>query len=384
MSCLPFFSFSAALSSAVRHVEGSTTPGSDARPPENIFDDARITGASEDLYDKLSRVSVSHRRVDSFEWAMTQSAPNTPQTSDEPSHKPFSPPPKRMTTSAPLPVPGELWSTGPKSGKPQRGYFDWWSSPSLSNGTGYARIPNTAEDMDKDGSYAYIFPRQSIQCVSKECTEAERRSRSPSTYGQRNQLRPSQELNALGIIFPDTPPPNPPTSKALNTAGLHRAHPASASTSSSRQSKRVAFSPVIDEVTLESFFDRNEPPSKHWGSYLPSSFLVAQPSLPRTTSLPAPRGKTALRPILRRSTSFMSQSTRNSEMVHLSAKEDRNVSVVDSSLPAQRPSVSHSPVVGYANRGTNEADQAYASLLQSTQKPLRRTCDSLPSNSLSV
>ncbi|KAF3032236.1 hypothetical protein E8E11_002528 [Didymella keratinophila] len=344
----------------------------------------QVTQTSDDLYDKLSQVSVSHRRLNSFEWVMTQSAPNTPPTSGETSHKSFSPPPQRPAASAPLPVPGELWSTGPrrKIGKPQRGYFDWWSSPSLSNGTGYAMIPNSEEHEEENVSYARrSITTPSIPYVSEGRRDAERSFRASSTCGIRGGLRLCHELNALGIVLPDTPPPSPPpTLEASNTAELHLAHQTPSSTSPSRPPKRVTFSPIVDEVTLESFSDFNEQHPTHWGSYLPSSFLVARPSLPRTTSMPATQAKTATRPILRRSTSFMSQITRNTEMTYLSAKGDESTPVVVSSIPAPRPSVSHSPVTGHASRGTNEADKAFASLLRATHKPSPRRYGSLLSN----
>lgn len=380
MSCLPLFSFSPSLTSALKPGEDSSNSRSNAQCPATPSMTSRVTHASEDLYDKLSQVSVSHRRVDSFEWIMNQSAPNTPPASHETSFEPFSPPPQRLATSAPLPVPGELWSTGPQRNfrKPQRGYFNWWSSPSLKNGTGYTMIPDEEEHEDR-----HAFPRRkSIAGPSRSHTVEARTStwscaRASSTCGDRNQLESSQKLNALGIVLPDTPPPSPPDSKVSSTAESFLAYQILSGTSSPRRPKRVTFSPVIDEVTLGAFPDFKEQRSAPWGSYLPSSFLVAQPSLPRTCSMPVTQAKTAIRPILRRSTSSDPQFSRNTEMAHILSKKEEPTPVVISSLPAQRPAVSHSPVVGHASRDTDEADKAFALLLRATHKPVRRRCDSL-------
>lgn len=386
MSCLPLFSFSPSFPSALRSAESSTISRSNKQCLSTLSMTPRFTQTIEPLYDKLSKVSVSHRRLDSFEWVMTRSAPNTPPTSGETNVEPLSPPPQRLATSAPLPVPSELWSTGPqrKIGKPQRGYFDWWSSRSFSNGTGYATIPK-----DEEYEEATIFrgrrstTKPSIPYEFGGRSDVGRRVRASSTTEFRGRLHPSHELNALGIVLPDTPPPSPPTLEAPNTAELHLAHESTSSTSPSRPPKRVTFSPIVDEVTLESFSDFKEQRQMHWGSYLPSSFLVAQPPLPRTTSRPATQAKTATRPILRRSTSFTSQVTRNLEMTHLSAKRNESMLVVVLPIPAQRPSVSNSPVIGHSSRDTIEADKAFASLLRATHNPSRRRCDSLLSNTAS-
>jgi hypothetical protein len=386
MSCLPLFSFSPSIPSVLRPAEGSTVPNPHAQCLATPPITPRVTSASEDLYDKLSQVSVSHRRVDSFEWVMTQSAPNTPSTPDGTSFRPFSPPPQRLTSSAPLPVPGELWSTGPqrKIGKPQRGYFDWWSSPSFSNSTGYAMIPTDEACEEQNASHARrSITGPSTPHVSEEGTDAGPCSRASSTDADRDQLQPSQGLNALGIVLHDTPPPSPSTLKALNTANPYIARQTPSSASSSRLPKRVTFSPIIDEVALSPFSEFKEQRPTHWGSYLPSSFLVARPPLPRTASMPAARTMTATRPILRRAGSSEPRFTRSTEMAKLSSNETERTPVVVPSIPTQRPSVSHSPVVGHANRNTNEADKAFASLLRGTHKPSRRRRDSLLSNASS-
>ena len=386
MSCLPLFSFGPSFPSALRSAESSLISRSNAQCLSMPSMTPQVTQTSEALYDKLSKVSVSHRRLDSFEWVMTRSAPNTPPTSGETNDKPFSPPPQRLATSAPLPVPGELWSTGPQRniGKPQRGYLDWWSSPSLSNGTGYAMIPKDEEfEEDSISCARRSTTKPSIPYVFEGRSDAGRRVRVSSTSGVRARLRPSHELNALGIVLPDIPPPSPPRLEASTTAELPLAHQTTSSTSPSRPPKRVTFSPIVDEVTLESFSDFKEQRPTHWGSYLPSSFLVAQPPLPRTTSTPATQAKAAIRPILRRSTSPTSHVTRNTAMTHLSAKRNESTPVVVSSIPAQRPSVSNSPVIGHASRDTNEEDKAFALLLRATHEPSRRRGDPVVSNTAS-
>lgn len=341
---------------------------------------------TESLYDKLAQVSVSHRRVDSFEWVMTQSAPNTPPTSDGTSFKPYSPPPERLVSSASLPVPNEHWSTGSasKRGKQQRGYFDWWSSPSLGNGNGYAMIPGDEEHNERCAStLRQSIAGPSISHLTQARTKEPGTSTTLSSSENDDRLQPSQELNALGIVFPDTPPPSPPTSKVLKTPQSYVAHIASPRTPAPRLPKRVTFSPVIDAVTLESFPDYNEQHSSPWGSYLPSSFLVARPALHRTSSLPVTKATTVIRPILRRSTPSEVQPTRTTEMVRLSPRTDsKDTTTVNSPLPAQRLLLAkaHGTEHKDLGRASSEADKAFVSLLQEPHKASWRRCDSLLSN----
>jgi hypothetical protein len=149
--------------------------------------------------------------------------------------------------------------------------------------------------------------------------------------------------------------------------------------------KRVSFSPVIDEVILESPTEaessKYETPS--WGSYLPSSFLVARPPLPRTTSLPAIRERHVIRPILRHSISSDSHSAprlsldftavNSTEMTQVSQKENSDSpshSIGEpSSMPTQRISTSESQAHGrrHTEEDPEAVDRAFVELLEATQ-----------------
>ncbi|KAF1931111.1 uncharacterized protein M421DRAFT_90207 [Didymella exigua CBS 183.55] len=367
MSCLPLFSFGPSKSSAYKPSDRSK-PDAQCLPSRPMMPET--AHLNEGVYDKLAQVSVSHRRLDSFEWVLTQSAPNTPPTSDSTSSKAFSPPPGRFITSAPLPVPDELWSYSQhaKGGKQQQGYFDWWPSPSLVNCNGYAMIPDDEEHYDR---YA-LAARQSNTDSSRSraigvrtCKES--RSHAAPALGGNDRLRPSQNLSALGIVLPDSPPPNPPMPKVSKTSEPHVAPGTSSRASPSRLPKRVTFSPVIDELTLASFSDLNEQSSSSWGSYLPSSFLVARAPLSRTTSLPPKQANIIVRPILRRSTSSDAQPTRITEMVQLPPSAGcKNKGNVTSPMPAQRLSVSQSPIIGNPRRDSSDKEKVFVSLLHAS------------------
>lgn len=378
MSCLPLFSFSPSIAAAFRPLDDLSVSKSDEQCPSAPSIASKTINTPNSLYDKLSPVSVSHRRVDSFEWVITQSAPNTPPMLDGTGFRPYSPQPERLVSSAPLPVPNEHWSTRPKPmrGQQQRRYLDWWYSPSWSNGNGYALIPEVEEHDDRHDS---ILSSSSAGSPKSHTTKAETSTGSRSrpraaTLCPRDhdELRPSQELNALGIVLPDTPPPSPPTSKFFDTPQPYVGRKNDPRTTNRRLPKRVTFSPVIDEVILESCSDINEQQPSPWGSYLPSSFLVARPPLPRTASLPVIKAKTCVRPILRRSSNSETQPTRTTEMIHLSpSTEFRFTTTVDSPLPVQRLSVSQLTVSGVPGGDLGDAERAMASLLQATHKPSR-------------
>lgn len=403
MSCLPSISLGTSISSVLRYCEASTVPamdehqehGSVVAPPSPIGFDSP--------YDKLSRVSVSHRRVDSFEWVM-RSAPNTPPSLGASGHDSFSPPPARQIGSAPLPVPNEDWSGAPisheKKGRPR--IFRFWSSPSLDNKQGYTRLP-TGENWSQQTTEA---PNEAIQDPSsyfpRALSSQERKtfaSASPPVK-ESTQLRPSEELNALGIILPPTPPLSPPTSTSLKASSSFPSPIVASRASAPRLPKRVAFSPIIDEVILESDSDFKSP-EQHispWGSYLPSSFLVARPPLPRSTSLPVAKGKTTVRPILRPSTSSdnhpscdprQEQPTeRSTEMMHLSPQLSGKTTPHDIAKPSPMPTQRLSAAALRAHEhgrveGSEELDRAFVLLLESTHKPLRRRCDSMLSTTSS-
>lgn len=212
---------------------------------------------------------------------------------------------------------------------------------------------------------------------------------SPSTGN--SQLLPSQELNALGIIFPPTPPSTPPTT-STSEASPPSSPPMNSLQTTPRLPKRLTFSPIIDKVELESFpdFDYQRQPPPSWGSYLPSSFLVARPTLNRTTSSPVPtlpKRVVAPRPILKRS-SFLNHQLGNdsipsTEMTRMSSGANtKGVPGVASPLPSQRLSITASRTDGVRQLGggSGQADSAFVALLQAAQKPTRSRCDSLLSN----
>lgn len=355
-----------------------STPRSDEQPPVPTVATS-LTDGFDGLYDKISRVSVSHRRVDSFEWVMAKSAPNTPPSSLASEYGPYSPPAARLIGSAPLPVPHETWSTSSQAsdGRQKRGYFDWWPSPILGPNKGYTKL-STSDVEDQP-------------CLESSSTSEVGKSRpfKPQTGLQTpirlsledNEIRPAEELNALGIVFPCTPPSTPPASDVPRACERK----CSPRTAAPRLSKRVSFSPVIDEVALETFLNlesANQSPLS-WGSYLPSSFLVARPPLKKTTSSPATRTTATTRPILKRSSSAYEHPVRrpaiSTEMIHLSLQCDSNNSVVMASpIPTQRLSTATLRADGRRQVGDNsgQADSAFAQMLQPT-KPARHRCDSL-------
>lgn len=388
MSCLPLFSFSPSMPTAPKAQVDQPIPEPQEQRLASLSMSPEACRSPDDLYDKLSQVSVSHRRIDSFEWVMTQSAPNTPQTRSES----FSPPPARRVGSAPLPVPNETWSSNPKPrmGGRKRGYFDWWPSPTLGfGGEGYTRV-STSETEDEDMSESESNSRRSIAGPSRPLIpERTQDPASPSTGN--SQLLPSQELNALGIIFPPTPPSTPPTT-STSEASPPSSPPMNSLQTTPRLPKRVTFSPIIDKVELESFpdFDYQRQPPPSWGSYLPSSFLVARPTLNRTTSSPVPtlsKRVVAPRPILKRS-SFLNHQLGNdsipsTEMTRMSSGANtKGVPGVASPLPSQRLSITASRTDGVRQLGggSGQADSAFVALLQAAQKPTRSRCDSLLSN----
>ena len=391
MSCLPLFSFSPSIPSALKPNNDLPVLRSGEQGPVTSSTIPKSTEMVESLYDKLSRVSVSHRRVDSFEWVMTQSAPNTPPTSLDSNHQPYSPPPTRLVGSAPLPVPNETWSTSsrPFEGRGKRGYFDWWSSPSLVNSKGYARISAVEEEDDTDRPAPTSTGRESVTGSSRSPSPEARMQTSASSPNGGNHLRASQELNALGIVFPCTPPASPPASRTWKSPRPSGSPKVSPRVSATCLPKRVSFSPIVDEVVLETFpdFESSKQPPSYWGSYLPSSFLVARPPLPRTASFPVPRRTIATRPILKRSTSLNHQpsyeSTPSTEMIPLSPRTDAEDTVmVASPIPTQRLPVAALRADGHRHMGGDlgEPDRVFVSLLQAAQKPARRRCDSLLSD----
>ncbi|KAF9697501.1 hypothetical protein EKO04_003979 [Ascochyta lentis] len=401
MSCLPLLSFSPSIPSVFRPYNPSPVLGPGQKEPLTPISTPELCEDLESPYDKLSQVSVSHRRVDSFEWVMTQSAPNTPPTSGESSCELFSPVPARLIRSAPLPVPNESWSRISKPGeaREKRGYFDWWTSPSLGNDKGYTKISED-EGLGEHDLLAFTSTRQNMSAGSARAPKAQiHESAASHTHAGRcfpstenHQVRPSQELNALGIVFPYTPPPSPPVpTVAKSPPPIYSPNP-SLSQSTPPLPKRVSFSPVIDEVIFETSSDSKslvqQPLS--WGSYLPSSFLVARPPLPRTTSSPVSRKKTAIRPILRRSTSLnhavyndlrsSREDKKSTEMIRLPPLQQGDERTtcetsISSSMPTQRLSSG----AMYTSDSRAETDRAFAMLLQTTKKPARRRCDSMVS-----
>jgi hypothetical protein len=410
MPCLPLMSFSSSISSVLRPSDPPIRSGlSENEHPIPILTPNSPTGF-ESPYDKLSRMSVSHRRNDSFEW-VTQSAPNTPPTLGEASYEPYTPPPARLIGSAPLPVPNESWTgvPSPHEEKGQRRLFDWWSLPSFSNDKGYAKIPiyeewgqhdaHTSNEATDESSAA---PPKALAPQEQKAPALDARSARLTSLRENNQLRPSEELNALGILFLSTPPPSP-SGLTISKPALPFVSPhISSRVPAPRLPKRVSFSPVIDEVISEPFPDFTPPEQQSltWGSYLPSSFLVARPPLPRTTSLPMSRGKTIIRPILRRSTSqndYPSYHSRlncplagSTEMIRLSPQSiEKSTAPYDvaepSPMPTQRLSASalRSHRQRCIDQSTEEADRAFVSLLEVAQKPARRRCDSMLSTTSS-
>lgn len=388
MSCLPLFSFNPSLSSALKPQDASSGPRPYEQQQPAPMVTPSLTNEVDDLYDKISRVSVSHRRVDSFEWVMAQSAPNTPPTSLDSKYEPYSPPAARVVGSAPLPVPNEMWSSNSQAcdGRQKRGYFDWWPSPILGSNKGYTKL-STSDDGGKSGLGSPSANRPSMTGSSQPFKPQTGPQTPTSPYLEDHEVRPSQELNALGIVFPCTPPPSPPAS--------HMAYEPKCApqASASQSSKRVSFSPIVDEAAPETFpgFGIEIQPSLSWGSYLPSSFLVARPPLTRTASSPAARRTRATRPILKRSSSTYQHPVRrpmpSTEMIHLSRMSNgEDTLVVASPIPKQRLSLATLRANGSRQVGDNsvKTDSAFVEMLQPT-KPTRRRCDSLLSNtSLSV
>ncbi|KAF2993212.1 hypothetical protein E8E13_000548 [Curvularia kusanoi] len=351
----------------------------------------------DDLYDKLSQVSVSHRRVDSFEWVMTQSAPNTPQTMPDSRDGSFSPLPTRRIGSAPLPVPNEMWSSNPRprAGAPRRGYFDWWPSPNLGfSQEGYTRVSTSENEEELDRTEHVADSRRSIAGPSRPFVAEQ--TQAPATLSNSNSPPlPSQELNALGIILPPTPPSTPPTSSSSKASPS--SHPIECSPQvTSRLPKKVTFSPIIDKVELESFpeFESIRQSPSLWGSYLPSSFLIARPAINRTVSSPVPtlpKKLVAPRPILKRPSPQMYQLdddfTPSTEMIRMSSEASlKGARQAASPIPSRRPSVVQPRTDGIRQLDGNsgQTDSAFAAILQATQKPRRTRCDSLLSNSSGI
>lgn len=390
MSCLPLFSFGQTLPAAFKSSNASSDPSQkDLWPPTHAI--ARHSNDEvDDRYDKLARVSVSHRRVDSFEWVMTQSAPNTPPTLNS-KYEPYSPPPVRRVGSAPLPVPHETWSTSsqPLDGRQKRGYFDWFSSPILGFNQGYTKVPATEPEDHLDSPESLSATQTSTVGLSQPFRPHAGTQTPTSPYSDCDEVQPMRELNALGIVFPCTPPSSPPspdTQRALDP----RSSPGSAA---QRLPKHVSFSPVVTEAAAKTFSecDSTVQPSTSWGSYLPSSFLVARPSMTRTMTSPPVSKTIATRPILKRSTSYqppVRQGTSSTEMVRISRKHDAgNKAIAVSPIPTQRLSTGTSHADGHRIVGdkSGETDSAFVAMLHVTQKPARQRCDSLLSNaSLSV
>ncbi|KAJ8117427.1 hypothetical protein OPT61_g1365 [Boeremia exigua] len=352
----------------------------------------RTSAVNDGLYDKLSQVSVSHRRVDSFEWVMTQSAPNTPPTTLNSGLKSFSPPPARLVESAPLPVPGELWSlsSSPRKEPPQkRGYFDWWPSPFAGTSTGYTKVPSV-EDADEVVLQMHARDEAFTAEILRPLKPDDRTKAPVSSPFEIEQLRTPQELNALGIVFTDSPPHSPSISD-VSESTQPSAPPKDLREAAPRVSKRVSFSPLIDEVVLETFpeHDYMSTPASHWGSYLPSSFLVARPPLTRTASSPVPRRTMAARPILKRSTSSMSHATEeatpSTEMIGLSRKIEFEDAIAVSPIPTQRLSAATLRTGGQRQVGetSDETDSVFVTALQAMSKSGRRRCDSLLSDGTS-
>lgn len=396
MSCLPLFSFNSSILTAFRPYGSPPVSELGGQEPEISVTLSESSEELESPYDKLSQVSVSHRRVDSFEWVMTHSAPNTPPTMGD-STGSYSPPLERLIESAPLPVPNENWSTYPNvcEGKERRGYFDWWSSPSLENGQGYFKISQDerrVERSSKPPARSAYGSRTSYTVKAQvhidPVSHAHSTDLSSSTM-ENNQLGHSHEFNALGIVFSDIPSPSPLASICSKSLQSQDLPAVSSQVSAPRLPKRVSFSPIVYEVVLEAFPNLESPRQQQpsWGSYLPSSFLVARPPLLRTSSSPAPKGKTAIRPILRRSTSLNHQpgydSSTSTEMTSMLAQSNAKDAVaMISPMPTQRLSTTASRADNDEHVGeeSNWTDKAFVSLLQTAQRPARVRCDSLLSN----
>ncbi|KAH6621717.1 hypothetical protein C7974DRAFT_397024 [Boeremia exigua] len=398
MSCLPLFSFRPASSAVSNPYHDSSVSRRGEQGLESPDTTPKMTDGDEYLYDKLSQVSVSHRRIDSFEWVMTQSAPNTPQTLFDLSSEPFPAPTPRMVSSAPLPVPSEMWSTSsrPDVTKEKRGYFDWWSSPTLGSGEGYTRISTVeaedkVEDEVKDG--ADTSSGTSIAGPTETLNWGSWAEDLASPSEESGPIRPSQELNALGILFPCTPTHNSASLELYDTHVSSIPPRELPRKTVPRTPKRVSFSPVVDEVALETFpnLDSAEQPSSYWGGYLPSSFLVARPPLARITSNPVPKRRAATRPILKHS-SFsnhgagqdVTPSTEMTQLPHSMNGTDTATSA--SPIPTQRLSAATLRTNGSRHVGGDpgEIDSTFVKILQVTQKPARRGCDSLLSDTLSM
>lgn len=404
MSCLSLLSFSPSIPSVFRAYDPPPVSNPDEQHPQTpIMTPPRSPEELDSPYDKLSQVSVSHRRVDSFEWVMTQSAPNTPPSLDGSDYNPFLPPPVRHVRSAPLPVPNESWSGPPRSckAKDKRGYFDWWSSPRLNNDKGYERIPRSEEPTEHDALGLNNAIQKSLerppQTIIPQAHSSPASHSSPAyctPLASHDHLRPLEGLNALGILLPDTPPASPQTTES---SGLFPPFPPSrvdAEVSKPRVPKRVSFSPVIDEVVLLpwSELDSREQKKISWGGYLPSSFLVAQPPIARSTLPPVIRGKSATRPILRRSTSLhrnapqdsilVSMNQKNVEMMRISPRQSKKGTPFNapglSPIPAQRLPAGdlHTHVRGHKGDDRAKTERAFVLLLQAAQKPATRRLDS--------
>ncbi|KAJ4986964.1 hypothetical protein SVAN01_07505 [Stagonosporopsis vannaccii] len=388
MSCLPLSSFTPSLSAVLKldDVPSTSRSRSDEQQSPHPLIAQGFTDEVDGRYDKLSPVSVSHRRVDSFEWPMAQSAPNTPPTSLGSNYKSYSPPAIRAVGSAPLPVPNETWSTRSQAGdgRQKRGYFDWWPSPILEFDKGYTKLSTSDYENEPDlqspsvneasetGISRTVRPQTGLQTAIH-----------PSSDDNRN--RALRELNALGIVISYTSPSSLPPSHMLR-AHEPKVFPRPAAP---QLLKRVSFSPVIDEVVSETSpgFDSANKPVLLWGSYLPSSFLVALPPLTRTTSSPAARRTTTTtRPILKRSSSahqhLIPPSTPSTELICLVPKSGpEDTVIVASPTPTHRLSTRKLRADGLRQVGGDlgETDSTFVDMLQST-KPTRCRCDSLLSN----
>ena len=392
MSCLPLFTFSQSLPLKVLPGNDTSTSKLVGQAPKTPAMTPKTIDDFDTPYDKLSRVSISHRRVDSFEWVMTQSAPNTPSTVSGSQYQPYTPPPARVIGSAPLPVPNEHWSTGtrPVQGSAKRSakqsFFDWWTSPSPSNACGYTKILEV-EEPEASTSVRVSKTEPSRPPLHRAHTSPE----PPITLD--NHLRPTHELNALGIVLPSIPPVSAPTSILEKPDPITSSPNEVPRVSVARLPKRVSFSPIIDEVFLEAFPDSKPsgPQESPWGSYLPSSFLVARPPMPRNNSSPAPRSKSPARTILKHSISVDPQQIQGSrpstEMTCLqfqpSVMDKPNAMTAASPIPTGRllAMAARNNMGRTIDDESGNTDKAFADLLQITPKKGRQRCDSLLSGS---
>ncbi len=382
MSCVPLFSLRPVISAAFGSFHD--TADSDVGEQRSVGRATTPTSTNEvdNLYDKLLQVSISHRRVDSFEWVMTQSAPNTPPSTLDSRQKPFLPPPPRLVNSEPLPVPGEMWSIGPQPCQEisKRGSFDWWPSPSLRPSGGYTRISIVEDEDEPEEQLQTLASPTSIAAPSRWHDLGDGRKATAISPVESNHLQSPQELNALGIVLPCTPSHSAPPPSARSRESVPKAMP--------RLSKRVSFSPVVDEVVPEAFphFDSKSQPASHWSSYFPSSFVVARPPLLRSTSSPLLHRNKATRPILKRSASSISETAQNAfpgtEMIDHPKKANVETTAAVSLIPTQRLSATNLDGGGQrkVEKSSDNTDSVFAAILQAPRKSGRLRCDSLLSN----